>query len=231
MSNENTQDNAAVSYWSKFTSWASNAWKNNKLAIASSAGAALLVSSLAFVSLTGSDNQDTEQAEGQSIEQTVETVTAPVIKVDEENNAVLVADETDAEPAPVAEEIDTVIDSPEEVLDLISSLGLSDVFADEVERLNSDNINVASQAAKDIGHDLANGISVAEDDSLANTFFHASYDMNANVQAAHSIGYQALHGLGMDSADLDLAEEMLNEANNNGHKLAAAHLDYLYKIK
>jgi len=231
MSNDNTQGNAVTSLWSRFTSWTSATWKNNKVAIASSAGAALLISSLAYVSLVGEDKQDTEQTEGQSIEQTVETVTTPVIKVDEDNNAVLIADETEDETAPIAEEIDTVIDTPEEVLDLLNSLGLSDIFADEVERLSSDNLNVASQAAKDIGHDLANGINVAEDDSLANTFFHASYDMNANVQAAHSIGYQALHGLGMDGADLDLAEEMLSEANDNGHKLAAAHLDYLYQIK
>lgn len=126
---------------------------------------------------------------------------------------------------------DNVVDTPDEILDLIDSLGLSDVFADEVERIQSGDLDIASQATKDIGHNLANGLDTAEDDSAANQFFQASYDMNGNTQAAHSMGYQALHGLGMDGADLDLAEKMLTEANENGHSLAGDHLDYLYQIK
>lgn len=229
MSNDKKQGKTA-SYWSKFKSWTTNAWEENKIAITGSVSAALLISSLAFIGSIGSDSQDNDQTEGQTIEHVTQTV-APTITVDTENNAVLIADDIGSDVEPEAEPFDTVIDSPEEVLDLISSLGLSDVFADEVERLGSDNVSVASQATKDIGHMLANGIDVGEDDTLANTFFQASYDMDGNTQAAHSVGYQALHGIGMDGADLELAEKMLSEANDNGHKLAAAHLDYLYQIK
>jgi|TARA_R110002126_G_scaffold291807_1_gene459692 TPR repeat protein len=227
MSNENTQENT-TSLWSRLTSWAGGTWKP---AIGAAAIGLFLSAGLFFASNMDPQDQDQDQQDTQSVEQTAQSVSAPTIRVDDENNPVLIADDVENEPETEVEEIDTVIDSPEEVLDLISSLGLTDVFADEVDRLGSDNVNVASQATKDIGHMLANGIDVGEDDTLANTFFQASYDMDGNTQAAHSVGYQALHGIGMDGADLELAEKMLSEANDNGHKLAAAHLDYLYQIK
>ena len=241
MSEENAQ--AQTSTWSKLTSWIPQNWKERKApaiagGIAAFGTVALLVTAL--LSGTGVDEQDNPATQsvdgGEVVEQVVDTANNGVaddgLNYDAGSNTITLPGDqiTDTLEGDVEVE-DTVIDSPDEVLDLINELGLSDVFADEVERIQSDNVDVSSQATKDIGHKLANGVDVEENDALANTFFQASYDMNGNVQAAHSIGYQALHGLGMDSANLDLAEDMLTEANDNGHSLAAAHLDYLYKIK
>ncbi|MEE3323521.1 MAG: hypothetical protein VX196_06250 [Pseudomonadota bacterium] len=221
----------------KITSWFKSLWSKNKVAITGAAGALVLIGGITAAGLWNSDKADTDKVDNQDnvIEQVETAPEADTENYDAESNTIVIpgdnADDVIEEPVEEPPVLDTIVDSPEEVLTLLESLGLTDVFADEVKRIQSDNVKVASQATKDIGHNLANGIKTTENDALANQFFQASYDMDSNVQAAHSIGYQSLHGLGMDTADLDLAEKMLSEANDNGHPLAKAHLDYLYTIK
>tara|TARA_R110002124_G_scaffold233406_1_gene398777 strand:- start:158881 stop:159564 length:684 start_codon:yes stop_codon:yes gene_type:complete len=216
------------SLWGKAAAWSRQKWAP----LAMGLGTIAIAAAVAVTSFGGADlNQQTDSQaldSGSDIQQNVDTdTTAPLddLGYDAESNTLTIGDNGQDTLE------DTVTDSPEEVLELIESLGYSDVFAKQVKRIQSGNVDVASQATKDIGHFLANGINTAENDTIANTFFQASYDMNNNVQAAHSIGYQALHGLGMDAPNLDLAEDMLSEANDHGHKLAGAHLSYLYSIK
>lgn len=232
--NQQTQDQQP----SGIFSWFKSKWQTNKTAvIAASSAAALIISLTAAALLFNGDKNDVQDGgnNGSTASEQIETAPENTIdNYDAENNTITLPgdnanDVVEPEPEkPVIE--DTVIDSPEEVLELIDANGLNDVFAKEVSRIKSGSLNAASQATKDIGHYLANGLKVSEDDSLANQFFQASYDMNHNVQAAHSIGYQALHGLGMDKS-LDLAEKMLSEAQDGGHPLAQAHLKYLNSIK
>lgn len=239
MSNQTVEKNE-----SSFLDGLKDSWNKRKALWIGGLTAAALVIGLAFSGGTEQETQDTEQSNDSDI---VEVVDGSDTNADgdydynAEDNVITVPDvvepepEIIVEPEPEPEPVDTVIDSAEEVLDLLADNGLTDVFVDEVKRLNSDNISVTSQATKDIGHYLANGKKdgqkIEENDTLANQFFQASYDMDGNVQAAHSIGYQALHGIGMDGANLELAETMLTEANDAGHPLAADHLNYLYKIK
>jgi hypothetical protein len=218
-----------TSLWGKIKSWGSQ----KKTPIAIVLGAATLITAAYFTGFGGLDvGQNKADNEGLNsdtdIQQNVDADGATPfddLGYNADSNTLIIGDNG----SDTIE--DTLTDSPEEVLELISDLGYTDIFAKEVSRIQSGDVNAASQATKDIGHYLANGINTAENDTVANTFFQASYDMNNNVQAAHSIGYQALHGLGMDAPNLELAEEMLSEANDGGHKLASAHLTYLYTIK
>lgn len=101
-------------------------------------------------------------------------------------------------------------------------------------RLNSANELVRAQAIKDLGYFFANGFcGVQENDALANQLYELSLSVShgQNIQAAHDLGYQLLHGFGADK-DYARAYELLNKASAGGHPLSPPILDYMkvYKL-
>jgi len=94
----------------------------------------------------------------------------------------------------------------------------------------AENSAVQAQAIKDLGYFFANGFQgVSENDVFANQLYELALDISGgeNIQAAHDLGYHALHGLGMAAPDYSRAFELLTQSDQGGHRLSAPMLEYM----
>lgn len=102
-------------------------------------------------------------------------------------------------------------------------------LAEAFSRAASESTTVKAQAIKDVGYYLANGTDgMTENDALANRMFQLSMDVSngQNIQALRDLGYQALHGFGMDK-NPSLAADLLGKAADAGDRHASVMMSYM----